>query len=160
MRYQMREKMFSLSSRYTIRDEADHDVYHVEGKFWTLGDKLSIHDLEGRELAQVHEKLLAWGPTYEITRDGRVAALVKKHLFTLRSCRFTVDVPGPDDLEAAGDLFGLDYNFTRGDRIVAEVSRKWFSVTDTYGIEIVDGEDDVLILASAVVIDRASHKDG
>jgi uncharacterized protein YxjI len=70
-----------------------------------------------------------------------------------------VDVPGPDDLEAEGDFLDHEYSFTRGGRLVATVSKRWFSWTDTYGIDITSGEDDVLILASAVVVDMACHPD-
>ena len=97
--------------------------------------------------------------TYEIERDGRVAAVVKKELFSFFHHRFTVDVPGPDDLEAEGSFTDHEYVFRRGDRDVATVSKRWFALGDTYGIEIADGEDDVLILASAVVVDQACHRD-
>jgi hypothetical protein len=46
-----------------------------------------------------------------------------------------------------------------GGRVVAEVSKKWFAFTDTYGVDIADGEDAVLILASTVVIDMIAHPD-
>jgi uncharacterized protein YxjI len=85
---------------------------------------------------------------------------VKKHLFTLFRAAFTVDVPGPgDDLEAKGSFLDHDYTFERAGRTVATVSKRWFSIRDTYGIDIADGENDVLILASAVVIDLCSHPD-
>ena len=70
-----------------------------------------------------------------------------------------VDVPGPNDLEAKGDFLDLEYTFTRGDQPVAEVSKRWFSWADTYGVEIAGGEDDILILASTVVIDMVCHAD-
>jgi uncharacterized protein YxjI len=76
----------------------------------------------------------------------------EKH-FTLFRCKFSVDVPGPDDLEAQGSFLDYDYKFTRGGHTAAEVSKSWFSMRDTYGVEIADGEDAVLILASTVVID-------
>jgi len=84
---------------------------------------------------------------------------VKKELFTLFKCHFTVDVPGPDDLEATGDFLDHEYQFTRGDRAVASVSKQWFSLRDTYGIDVAEGEDPVLVLASAVVVDMACHAD-
>ena len=84
---------------------------------------------------------------------------MKKSLFTFIHCKFTVDVPGPDDLEAAGNFLDHEYSFSRGGRPVANVSKRWFSWTDTYGVEIADGEDDVLILASTVVIDMVCHGD-
>ena len=83
----------------------------------------------------------------------------REHLFTLFRCRFTVDVPGPDDLEAEGSFLDHEYTFTRSGTVVATVSKRWFSWADTYGVEITEGEDDVLILASTVVIDMICHGD-
>ena len=78
---------------------------------------------------------------------------MKKQLFSFFKHVFTVDVPGPDDLVAEGDFWDLEYAFSRGERTVATVSRQWFSWADTYGVDIADGEDDVLILAGTIVID-------
>ena len=157
MRYVMRQKFWSWGDDYRIRDASENEVYRVDGKVFSWGDKLSFRDPSGHELAFIRQKLLSWGPTYDIEKDGRVVAEVRKHLFTLFRCRFTVDVPGPDDLEASGDLLDREYTFRRHGRVVAEVSKRWFSWTDTYGVDIADGEDDVVILASAVIIDLVCH---
>ena len=159
MRYVMKEKLFALGDDFTIQDENGRDVYFVDGKAFSLGDQLSFQDMHGNELAFIKQKLFAWGKTYEIYRSGTLAAVVKKEMFTLFKCRFTVDVPGPDDLEAHGDFLDHEYEFSRGDRTVAAVSKKWFSWTDTYGVDVADGEDPVLVLASAVVVDQACHPD-
>jgi uncharacterized protein YxjI len=159
MRYVMRQKFLSWADDFIIKDEQGQDAYRVDGKVFSLGDQLTLRDMEGNELAFIRQKLLAWGPTYEIYRDGELQAIVKKALFTLFRCRFSVDVPGPDDLEASGSFTDHEYTIERGGRPVAVVSKRWFSWTDTYGVEIAEGEDDVLILASAVVIDMACHGD-
>ncbi len=159
MRYMLKQKLFAWGDDFTIRNEAGQDVFFVDGKAFSLGDKLSFQDMQGKELAFIRQKLLAWGPTYEITRNSELAAVVKKHLFTLFRCKFTVDVSGPDDLEAAGSFLDMEYTFTRGAQPVAEVSKRWFSFTDTYGVDVRDGEDPVLILASTVVIDMVCHAD-
>lgn len=156
-RYVLKQDWLSFGDDYTIRDAAGRDVYVVDGRALSIGDKLSFEDLQGNELAFIAQKLFSWGPTYEISRDGRVAALVKKSLFTFFRCEFTVDVPGPDDLVAEGDFWEHEYQFTRHGRAVATVSKRFFSWTDTYGVETASGEDDVLILASAVVIDLCCH---
>jgi uncharacterized protein YxjI len=83
---------------------------------------------------------------------------VKKELFTFFRCHFSVDVPGPDDLDAHGDFLDHEYEITRGDEVVARVSKQWFTWTDTYGIEVTDGEDDALVVATAVVIDLCCHQ--
>jgi len=159
MRYVMKQKLFAWGDDFNIRNEAGDDVFFVDGKAFTVGDKLSFQDMTGRELAFIRQKLLAWGPTYEIHRDGQLAAVVKKQLFTLFRCKFTVDVPGPNDLEAQGDFLDLEYSFRRGERVVATVSKRWFAWSDTYGVDIDSGEDDVLILASTVVIDMVCHQE-
>ena len=159
MRYVLRQKFWSWGDDFKIRDAEGHDVFFVDGRAFSWGDKLSFQDLQGRELAFIRQKLLSWGPTYYIEREGRVFAEVRKHLFTFFRCKFTVDVPGPDDLEAQGSFLDHEYTFERSARTVATVSKRWFSMSDTYGVEIADGEDVVLILASAVVIDMVCHQE-
>ena len=160
MRFQMKQKLFAWGDDFVIKDADDNDAFFVDGKAFSLGKQLSFQDMSGHELAFIRQKLMAWGPTYEIYRDGVVAAVVKKELFTFFHCRFTVDVPGPDDLAAEGSLTDHEYTLSRGDRPVATVSKEWFSFRDTYGVDIADGEDTVLILASTVVIDMACHPTG
>jgi len=159
MRYIMRQKLFSWGDDFFIKDENGRDVFFVDGKVFTLGDQLSFQDLTGKELVSIQQRLLAWGPTYEIYRDGQLYAVVKKELFTFFKCKFTIDTPGVDDLEAEGDFLDHEYEFNLDGRPVAAVSKQWFAWSDTYGVDIADGEDDILILASTVVIDMACHAD-
>jgi uncharacterized protein YxjI len=159
VRYLMKQKLLSWGDDYHIRDDQGREVYFVDGKAFSLGAQLAFRDMEGKELAFIQQKLLHLSPTYEIYRGGELAGVVQRELFSLFHHRFTLDVPGPDDLEVEGNLFDYEYTFRRGDRDVATVSKKWFSFGDSYGIEIIDGEDDVLILASAIVVDQACHRD-
>jgi uncharacterized protein YxjI len=157
MRYVMRQKLLSWGDDFTIRDEEGRDAFFIDGKAFSLGHQLSVQDMDGRQLAHIRQRLLAWGPTYEIWVDGEVAALVRKELFTFFKCRFSVDVPGPDDLEATGDFLDHEYVLRRGDQSVAAVSKQWFTWADSYGIEVADEADVLLALCSAVVIDLACH---
>lgn len=157
MLYIMKQKLFSWGNDFAIKDQAGNDVFFVDGKVFTLGNQFSFQDMAGNELAYIRQKLLAWGPTYEIHCDNQLAAMVKKELFTFFHCSFIVDVPGPDDLQCQGNFLEYEYEFRRGDDMVARVSKQFFSWTDTYGVEIADGEDDLLLLASTVVIDMCCH---
>jgi len=159
MRYVMKQKFWSWGDDFVIRDENGRDVYFVDGRAFSWGDKLSFQDMQKNEVAFIRQKLLSWGPTYEITRGGQLLAVVKKKLFTLLRCRFTVDVPGPDDLVAQGSFLDHEYNFERHDQTVAQVSKRWFSWTDTYGVDIPHENDVLLVLASAVVIDMVCHQE-
>ena len=159
MRYMMKQKLFCWGDDFTIKDDAGTDRFFVDGKAFSLGKQLSFQDMQGQELAFIRQKVLAWGPTYEIYRDNGLFAVVKKELFTFFHCRFTVDVPGPDDLEAKGNFTDHEYEFWRQSGLRAAVSKQWFSWSDTYGVDVAEREDDVLILASTVVIDMACHAD-
>lgn len=159
MRYIMRQRLFSWGDDFFIKDETERDAFFVDGKALSFGDQLSFQDVSGKELVFIKQRLLSWGPTYEIHKDDQLYAVVKKELFTFFKCMFTVDVPGPHDLEAEGDFLDHEYVFNRDGRTVAAVSKQWFSWSDTYGVDISDGEDDIVILASTVVIDMACHNE-
>ena len=160
MRYLLKQRLFSFGDDFTIKDESGNAVFQVDGKAFTiLREKLAFEDMQGQELAFIRERIIALTPSYEILRHGEVVAVVKKDLINLFRCGFTVDVPGPDDLEAQGSLLDHEYTFTRGSRTVATVSKRWFSFTDTYGVELESSEDPVLILASTVIIDMICHAD-
>ena len=160
MRYQLVQKLLSWGDDFTIKDAQGTDVFFVDGKAFSFGSKLSFQDMAGNEQAFIEQKVFNWGPTYEIHRDGCVVATIKKELFTFFKDKFEVDVPGPNDYHVEGDLIDYEFVFTRPrEGHVATVSKKFFSWSDSYGVDIVDGEDDVLILATTVVIDQVCHDD-
>ena len=155
----MKQKLFCWGDDFTIQNESGEDAFFVDGKAFSFGDQLSFQDMARNELAFIKQKVFSWGPTYEIYRAGQLFAVVKKELFTFFNCRFTVDVPGPNDLTAEGNFMDHEYVIRRGPDIAAAVSKQWFAWTDTYGVDIEDHQDAVLLLASTVVIDMACHPD-
>jgi uncharacterized protein YxjI len=100
--YLIRERFFRLGEDSDITDEHGRPVLQVDGKVLSLRNRLVLRDPEGREVAQVQRKLVAMRPTYQISIAGQEAAEVRKRLFTPFGDRFTIDVPGPDDLEMTG----------------------------------------------------------
>ncbi len=159
MRYVIRERFFRLGEDSDVTDEAGRPVLHVDGKVLTLRDTLVLRDPAGEEVARVHRRLLALRPTYEITAKGKELAEVRKRFFTPFGDRFTIDVPGPDDLEMEGSLLDHDFTIRRGDRVVATVSKHWLTIRDAYSVDVADGEDDVLILATVLALDLAEDRE-
>jgi uncharacterized protein YxjI len=157
--YLIRERLVRLGEDSDITDEEGRPLFHVDGKVLTLHDRLVIRDTEGREVAQVQRKLVALRPTYEVTVAGQEAAEVRKHLFSPFGDRFTIDVPGPDDLEMRGDLFDHEFTIRRGGEEVATVSKRWLSFRDTYAVDIAPGQDDLVILASVLALDLAEDRE-
>ena len=153
--YVIRERMFRLGEDSDITDEAGQPVLQVDGKVLSLHNRLVLRDPAGREVGQVHRKLAALRPTYKITIDGRNVAEVRRHLFTPFGERFTIDVPGPSDMEISGDLLSHEFTIERDGQTIATISKRWLSMTASYAVDVAPGEDDVLILASVLALDLA-----
>jgi uncharacterized protein YxjI len=153
--YVIRERLFRLGEDSDITDQAGQPVLHVDGKVLSLHNRLILRDPAGREVGQVQRKLAALRPAYEITLGGKDVAEVRKHLFTPFGERFTIDVPGPDDMQISGDLLSHEFTIDRDGQVVARVSKRWLTVTASYAVEVAPGEDDLLILASVLALDLA-----
>lgn len=158
MRYVIREKFFHLGEDSTITDEAGQPFYRADGKVFSIHHTVVLRDLAGNELATVKQQVLAIGLTYHITRHGQEAATVRKKIWSPFIDRYTVDIPGPDDLFVTGSLLEHDFTIKRREQVIATVSKDWVSLTETYGLETAPGEDDVLLIAIVLALDLAEDQ--
>ena len=158
MRYVIRERFFHLGEDSDITDDSGRPVLHVDGKVLSLRNTLVLRDPAGAEVARVERKLLTIGTRYEISVRGQEIAEVRKQFFTPFREKYTIDIPGPNDLELSGNLLDHEFTVDRGGQTIATVSKQWFTLRDTYGVEIAPGEDDVLILASVLALDLAEDR--
>jgi uncharacterized protein YxjI len=156
-KYRMREKLFSIGDDFWIEDEEGERAFKVDGKALRIRDTFVLEDVSGAELFTVQEKKLHIRDTMEVERAGKTVATIKKALIAPLRDRFSIDVEDGDDLEAKGNIVDHEYKIERGGHTIAEVSKRWFRVRDTYGIEVEPGEDDALLLAVTVCIDQMSR---
>ena len=153
-RYQMREKLASIGDDFWIENGAGQRAYKVDGKALRVRDTLKIRDMQGNEVAEIQEKLVTVRDTMDIARNGKTIATVKKALVTPLRGRFSVNVASGADMDVDGNVLGHEFKVTQGGREIAEVSKKWFRIGDSYGVDIQPGQDDALILAITVVVDQ------
>ena len=153
--YRIRERFFDIGDDFDITDDDGRLVYHVDGKAFSLRNRLVIEDPDGHEVASVERHLVSLRPAYAVTIGGEKAADVRRHFFTPFGERFTIDIPGPGDLEVRGHLLDHEFTVERDGEQVATVSKRWFTLRDTYGIDVADGEDHLLVLASVLAVDLA-----
>ena len=153
--YLIRERFFDVGDDFDVLDEHGTKLYHVDGKVFTVRDKMVIEDPDGEEVASVHRQLVALRPTYEIRIGGEKAAEVRRKLFTPFREKFTIDIPGPDDLEMKGDLLDHEYVIEQGGDEVASVSKKWLTIRDTYAVKVVPGVEPLLIIGAVLSLDLA-----
>lgn len=165
MRFVLRDKMFGLGGDLTITDDHGRQSYFVDGKLFSLGRRLEIKDPASCEvLAVIQQRIISLLPTFEIHLPDGIHVTISKRI-SLLTDRLKIDVPGPGDLDVHGDLFHHEYSIERQGREIAHVSKRWVALVDSYGVEVAEGVDPLLILASAVVIDelldeRREHERG
>ena len=157
-RYQMRQKLVAIGDDFWIENARGERVYKVDGKALRVRDTLMFEDASGHELCKIQERMLHIKDTIEIedASGGRVASVKKALINPLRE-RYAVEMADGPDLDVQGNILDHEYSINRGRDKVAEVSKKWFRLADTYGVEIEPGQNDVVMLAVTVAIDQMSH---
>jgi uncharacterized protein YxjI len=154
----MRQRLVAFGDDFYIEDEQGQKAFKVDGKVLRVRDTLVFRDMQGNKLAQIQERMLRVKDTMEIEGpDGKTLATVKKALITPLRDRWTVKIKGGPDLDVQGNILDHEYRIGEGREKVGEVSKKWFRLRDTYGVEVAEGQDDVIILAVTVAIDIMAH---
>jgi uncharacterized protein YxjI len=158
VRYQMRQRMISIGDDYEIENDRGERVFRLDGKALRIRKTILFEDMDGHELCKIQERMLHVRDSMEIEGpDGNRIAVVKKAMITPLRERWIVTCEDGPDLHVQGNIVDHEYRFERDGAKVAEVSKRWFRVRDTYGVEVAPGENDVLILAAAAVLDTMVH---
>jgi uncharacterized protein YxjI len=156
LRFQMREKLVSIGDDYWIEDDQGIKVYKANGKAARVRDTWELEDADRNTVAEIQEKKLSVRDKIKIDFHGGRSATVKKALVGIRD-RFHVEVDGGDDIKVHGNIVDHEYEMEREGDKIAEVSKKWFRVRDTYGVDVFDESETVLILAITVAVDALAH---
>jgi uncharacterized protein YxjI len=152
--YQMRQKMLSVGGDHWIEDDNGERVYRVDGKALRVRNTIDLEDLEGAKLCRIQTRVMHIRDTMDVEGpDGQQIARVHKALITPLRERWKVDVENGPDLKVQGNVVDHEYEIEADDRKIAEVSKRWFRIRDTYGVEVHPDEDPVLILAVTIAID-------
>ena len=158
-RYQMREKLVSIGDDFWIENAQGQKTFKVDGKALRVRQTLKFEDAQGNELCKIQERKVRVKDSMEVEdAHGHNVAMVKKALVSPVRDRFTVKIKDGPDLEVKGNILDHEYSIGEGHHKVAEVSKKWFRVRDSYGVEIEPGQDDIVILPVTVCIDQMAHE--
>ena len=152
----MREKMISIGDDYWIEDAAGTKIFNVNGKAARVRATFKLEDRLGSTVASIQEKKLTVRDRIKIDLPDGKSATVKKALVGIRD-RFHVDVDGGAEMKIHGNIVDHEYVIDCGDDKVAEISKKWFRVRDSYGVAVFDETDTVLLLAITVAVDSLAH---
>lgn len=154
IQYRMREKLVSIGDDFWIETNQGEKAFKVNGKALRIRKTLVFEDPRGNELVRIQDRPVRVRESMEIEGpDGSNIATVKKAMITPLRERFSVSVAGGADLEVQGNIVDHEYEISAGRDKVAEVSKKWFRVRDTYGVQIEPGQNVIVMLAITVALD-------
>ena len=150
--------LVAIGDDFFIENEAGQRVFKVDGKVLRVRDTLVFRDMQGDKLCQIQERMLRVKDTIAIEDgQGNKVAEVKKALITPLRDRWTVKIRGGPDMDVQGNILDHEYEIKEGRCKVAQVSKKWFRVRDTYSVEVAPDQEDVVILAVTVALDNMAH---
>jgi uncharacterized protein YxjI len=145
----IKQKVFSLSEKFTVKDRQEKDIYYVEGSFMKIPKTFSIMNTSRDEIALITKKTFSFLPKFVVEVNGREVLTIKKELSFLKA-RYTIDAAG---VEVHGNWWDMDFQVLQNGEVVGKVSKEWFTWGDSYKVQIMDDKMEAIMIALVVTID-------
>jgi len=145
----IKQKVFSLSGQFTVKDEQEKDVYYVEGSFMKVPKTFSIMNTAREEIALITKKMLSFLPKFFVEVNGQELLTIKKE-FSFFKARYTIDAAG---IDVHGNWWEMDFEVLQNGEVVGKVNKEWFTWGDSYKVQILNEEMETIIIALVVAID-------
>lgn len=160
MRLLVRDRILGIGDDYWIEDEHGAKLFLVDGKAMRLRDTFELKDAQGRVLIDIHQKMLSLRDTMVIERGGEALAKVRRKRLSLLRNHYRVTLVDGTELDVSGKILDREFAVEYDGELLAVISRRWLSVVDTYGIDVVrDDADPALLIAVAVCVIHLAEKE-
>ncbi|MEK3686068.1 MULTISPECIES: LURP-one-related/scramblase family protein [unclassified Paenibacillus] len=151
----IKQKVFSLREKFTVKNQQEQDVYYVEGSFMRIPKTFSIMNTADEEVALITKKVFSFLPKFFVEVDGREVLTIKKE-FSFLKARYTIDSA---DIEVHGNWWDMDFQVIQRGAVIGEVNKKWFTWGDSYSVQVFKEEMEAIIIAIVVAIDCVKADD-
>ncbi|QCR34277.1 LURP-one-related/scramblase family protein [Lysinibacillus sp. SGAir0095] len=152
----IKQKVFSLSGKFTVKDQQENDVYYVEGSFMQIPKTFSLMDTSRAEVALITKKVFSFLPKFFVEVNGKEAVTIKKE-FSFFKPRYTIEAAG---IEVRGNWWDMNFEIVQNGEVVGNVSKEWFTWGDSYKVQIIDEDMEAIIIALVVAIDCVKADQG
>ncbi|MFI9601692.1 LURP-one-related/scramblase family protein [Streptomyces sp. NPDC004069] len=160
MRFLVRDRIFGIGDDYWIEDEHGRKVFLVDGKAMRLRDTFELKDAHGRVLINIHQKMFALRDTMVIERDGEGLAKIRRKRLSLLRHHYRVSLVDGTELDVSGRILDREFAVEYDGELLAVISRRWLSVVETYGVDVVrEDADPALVIAVAVCVIHLAEKE-
>lgn len=154
MRLLIKQRVFSWTDTYDVYDENGYAKYYVKSEFFSIGHKIHVYDtLTDLEVGSISEKLLTFLPEFMIDVNGRNIGSVRKQ-FTLFRPKYHINY---NNWKVTGDILGWDYDVLDSfDNEIMHISKQLLHFGDTYVLDFINPENEILGLLLVIAIDAAN----
>jgi len=157
-KYQMRQKMFAIGDDFWIEDDGGQKAFKVDGKALRLRKTFQLESPSGEQLYRIQKRMLRVRDSMAVENaQGDTIAKIHKAMISPFRDRWIVDLGNGESWKVKGKILDHEYKVEAEDGKVAEISKKWFRVRDTYGVDIESARNPALVLAVVVAVDAMSH---
>ncbi|MEU3841439.1 LURP-one-related family protein [Streptomyces sp. NPDC028635] len=160
MRFLVYDRLLGIGDDYWIEDNRGSKVFLVDGKAMRLRDTWELKDTQGRVLIDIHQKMFALRDTMVIERAGEPLATIKRRRLSLLRNHYRVSLADGTELDVSGKILDREFAVEYDGELLAVISRRWLTVRDTYGIDVIrDDADPALLIAIAVCVIHLAEKE-
>ncbi|MCP1528010.1 LURP-one-related/scramblase family protein [Bacillus pumilus] len=145
----MKQKVFSLSGRFTVKDQQENDVYVVEGSFMKVPKTFTILNTEREEIAVITKKMFSFLPKFLVEVNGQKVLTIKKE-FTFFKAKYSIEAAG---VEVQGNWWDMNFQVLQSGEVIGQVKKEWFTWGDSYKVDILKEEMEPVMIALVVAID-------
>jgi uncharacterized protein YxjI len=160
MRFLVYDRLLGFGDDYWIEDDRGSKVFLVDGKALRLRDTWELKDTQGHVLVGIHQKMLALRDTMVLQRGGEPLATIRRKRLSLLRNHYRVSLADGSVLDVSGKILDREFAVEYDGELLAVVSRRWLTVRDTYGVEVVhEDADPALLIAVAVCVIHLAEKE-
>jgi uncharacterized protein YxjI len=161
MRFHIKERGWSLSEAFVVRDDVGSAVFEIRGAFVNINDDLVLIDRStSKELARAHirQHPLLLALHYEIYLNGQLWASMLDR-FRLFHEDFKIETGDGSALHVRGDTWRWNFSvIDQAGHPLARIGRQYSIFPDSYAIEVAQHVDAVAIVALVIVMDMVRER--
>lgn len=148
------EKLFSIHEKIYIKNNNGENIFEVSKKIVSFGDKITISDMCGNEIAYIKQELFHFMPNYKVyVNNNLVCKIIKKFAFLKHI--YILD----NGYRLEGDFFSFHFSvYDENNNKIGKFERGISSIVDKYEIDIYDQEKALILLSIFVVMANDFNK--
>ncbi len=152
MKLLIKQRVFSWTDTYDVYDENGNPKYFVKNELFSFLHKIHVKDLNNNEIGLIKQNFTLFVPRFEIEINGVEYGYIEKK-FTFFYPKYDINY---NNWRCEGDFLSWNYDVYSGCCSVVHISKELFHWGDTYVIDILNPEDEIMALMLTIAIDAAN----